>query len=166
MKEDEDCVVRAVDLTRKLCLVRKSMEKYVESELVPMNGLKGEDLSNIKIKKATEELGKTTAHAPEMDKNSRQDILKQVKRIAESIYHPVGTRKMGNFRNQHKVKKFNQDADDLSVVDPLLRVHGILNLHVADASIMPQITSGNTNAPSIMIGERCAEIVFENVNQT
>ena len=71
MKEDEDCVVRAVDLTRKLCLVSKSMEKYVESELVPMNGLKGDDLSNIKIRKTEEELRQTTAYAPEMGKISR-----------------------------------------------------------------------------------------------
>ena len=166
MKEDEDCVIRAVDLTRKLCLVSKSMEKYVECELVPVNGLKGEELSDIKIKNGTEELVQTTAHTPEMGKNNRQDILKQAKRIAETVYHPVGTCKMGDFRNQKGVKKINEDADDLSVVDPLLRVHGILNLRVADASIMPQITSGNTNAPSIMIGERCAELVFENTNKS
>jgi choline dehydrogenase len=46
------------------------------------------------------------------------------------------------------------------VVDPELRVHGIANLRVADASIMPTITTGNTNAPSMMIGERAAELIL------
>ena len=69
---------------------------------------------------------------------------------------------MGNFRktNMEKSVEKLENEDDLSVVDPLLRVHGVSNLRVADASIMPQITSGNTNAPSIMIGERCAELIL------
>ena len=50
-------------------------------------------------------------------------------------------------------------TDANAVVDPQLRVHGIQNLRVADASIMPTLTSGNTNAPSIMIGEKCARMV-------
>ncbi|WP_341643224.1 GMC oxidoreductase [Thauera sp. SDU_THAU2] len=48
----------------------------------------------------------------------------------------------------------------MAVVDPSLRVHGLTGLRVADASIMPRVTSGNTNAPSIMIGERAADIVL------
>jgi choline dehydrogenase len=49
--------------------------------------------------------------------------------------------------------------DDLAVVDPELRVYGVSGLRVADASIMPAITTGNTNAPSVMIGEKAAELI-------
>ena len=50
-------------------------------------------------------------------------------------------------------------VDELAVVDPQLRVHGVEGLRVADASVMPQVTSGNTHAPTVMIGERAAELV-------
>jgi choline dehydrogenase len=63
-----------------------------------------------------------------------------------TVYHPVGTCRMG--------------SDERAVVDPLLRVRGIEGLRVADAAIMPRITGGNTNAPAMMIGERCAELML------
>lgn len=66
-----------------------------------------------------------------------------------TIYHPVGTCKMGPAK------------DHMSVVDKRLRVHGIWNLRVADASIMPTITTGNTNAPVIMIGEKVSDLIKE-----
>jgi choline dehydrogenase len=84
--------------------------------------------------------------APGAQIQSDADLLEWVRNTAETTYHPVGTCKMG------------QDA--MAVVDPELRVHGIEGLRVADASIMPTLTSGNTNAPCIMIGEKCAEMVL------
>lgn len=74
-------------------------------------------------------------------------LLAHARNTATTIYHPVGTCKMG------------PASDRTTVVDHQLRVHGIDNLRVADASIMPDIISGNTNAPAIMIGEKCADMI-------
>jgi choline dehydrogenase len=84
--------------------------------------------------------------APGAHLQSDTEILDWVRNNAETTYHPVGTCKMGQ--------------DPMAVVDNELRVHGIAGLRVADASIMPTLTSGNTNAPCIMIGEKCAEMVL------
>ena len=83
---------------------------------------------------------------PGPDRTTDDEILDWVKPAAETTYHPVGTCKMG--------------SDPMAVVDAQLRVHGIAGLRVADASIMPTLTSGNTNAPSIMIGEKVADMVL------
>ncbi len=78
---------------------------------------------------------------------SDEEILGYIRSDAESVYHPVGTCKMGE--------------DEQAVVDARLRVHGIESLRVADASIMPNLISGNTNAAAIMIAEKCADMVLE-----
>jgi choline dehydrogenase len=80
------------------------------------------------------------------DRSSDEAFADHIRKRLETIYHPVGTCKMGN--------------DETSVVDDQLRVHGIENLRVIDASIMPTIVAGNTNAPVIMIGEKGAEMVL------
>jgi len=74
-----------------------------------------------------------------------EDILLHIRKSFETLYHPVGTCKMGN--------------DSMAVVGEKLQVHGIPNLRVIDASIMPTITSGNTNAPVIMIAEKGADMI-------
>jgi choline dehydrogenase len=84
--------------------------------------------------------------APGAHLTTDEEILEWVRNNAETTYHPVGTCKMG--------------ADPMAVVDHELKVHGLSGLRVADASIMPTLTSGNTNAPCIMIGEKCAEMVL------
>lgn len=76
---------------------------------------------------------------------SDDDIVEFLRNELETLYHPVGTCKMGN--------------DSLAVVDSRLRVHGIERLRVVDASIMPRVPAGNTNAPVIMIAEKAADMI-------
>lgn len=84
--------------------------------------------------------------APGVNIDADDELLDWVRKNAETTYHPVGTCKMG--------------ADPMAVVDDQLRVHGMEGLRIADASIMPTLTSGNTNAPSIMIGEKASRMVL------
>ena len=75
-----------------------------------------------------------------------EQIVDHIIRHAKTVYHPCGTCRMG--------------TDEQAVVDPRLRVRGVPRLRIADASIMPRLTSGNTNAPAIMIGDRCADFIL------
>lgn len=78
---------------------------------------------------------------------SDEDIAEFIRAESQTLYHPVGTCKMGN--------------DVTAVVDARLRVRGLDGLRVVDASVMPKIPAGNTNAPTIMIAEKAAEMIRE-----
>ncbi|MFZ0208125.1 MAG: GMC oxidoreductase, partial [Roseiarcus sp.] len=79
---------------------------------------------------------------------SEEDLVKAAGEIGTTIFHPVGTAKMG------------RDSDPMAVVDVHLRVRGLTGLRIADASVMPRITSGNTNSPTLMIAEKAAELML------
>jgi choline dehydrogenase len=78
---------------------------------------------------------------------TEEQLQEAAARVGTTIFHPVGTCRMGN--------------DALAVVDARLRVHGVVGLRVADASIMPNITSGNTCSPTLMIAEKAAQLMLE-----
>ncbi|MCB1361023.1 MAG: GMC family oxidoreductase N-terminal domain-containing protein, partial [Rhodobacteraceae bacterium] len=84
-------------------------------------------------------------YAPGKGVTSDADLDEYIKNDCNSVYHPVGTCKMG--------------SDPMAVVDDELRVHGLSGLRVVDASVMPTLTSGNTNAPTIMIAEKAADMI-------
>jgi choline dehydrogenase-like flavoprotein len=83
---------------------------------------------------------------PGPDAQSDDALLEHIAKLGATSYHPIGTCKMG--------------SDPMAVVDHELRVHGVKGLRVADASIMPTMVSSNTNAPSFLIGERCADFLL------
>lgn len=88
-----------------------------------------------------------TEMLPGDDVRSDEDILAYLRAEALTVYHPVGTCKMG--------------VDEMAVCDPdTLKVYGVEGLRIADASIMPTLVGGNTNAPSMMIGERCSGMIL------
>jgi len=112
---------------RDLSLMKKGVRAmYRILETPPMSDYQGRDRNPV-------------------DLNDDAAIEALIRARSDTIYHPVGTARMG--------------SDDQAVCDPKLRVRGVEGLYVADASIMPKLVSGNTNAPSIMIGERAAEFV-------
>ena len=117
--EDRRIAAAGLKLTRKIVLESETFKKYHPEE-----------------------------YRPGIHLNEDEEILKAAADYAQTIFHPVGTCKMGN--------------DDSAVVTDQLKVHGINNLRVIDASIMPNITSGNTNAPTIMIAEKGADMILNN----
>ena len=86
-------------------------------------------------------------YRPGIHIQDNEELVKAASDYSQTIFHPVGTCKMG--------------SDENSVVSERLKVHGISNLRVVDASIMPNITSGNTNAPTIMIAEKASDMIIE-----
>ena len=84
-----------------------------------------------------------------IDINDDADIEKAIREGADTVYHPVGTCKMG--------------SDDEAVVDQRLKVHKVEGLRVVDASIMPTLVSGNTNAECMIIGERFDDFILNNL---
>lgn len=87
-------------------------------------------------------------HLPGPGAKTREDLAAHARRYGKTDYHPVGACKMG--------------VDDMAVVDPALRVRGLAGLRVADSSVMPHLVSSNTNAASIMIGEKASDLVKGN----
>jgi choline dehydrogenase len=82
---------------------------------------------------------------PGLELETQEDLVKAAGDISSTIFHPIGTCKMGD--------------DPMAVVDGQLRVHGLRSLRVVDASVMPSITSGNTNSPTLMIAEKASEMI-------
>ena len=123
-EEDRRIAADAIRLTRRICAA-PALQKY-----------------------------KTVEHKPGAHLDSDEELVKAAGELGTTIFHPVGTCKMG-------------PAEDASaVVDARLRVHGIKGLRIADASIMPTITSGNTNSPTVMIGEKAAAMILEDAKSS
>ena len=119
LSSDEDRIVAAkgLRLIRKIVLESNEFKQYEPEEFRPGANIQDDE-----------------------------ELVKAASNYAQTIFHPVGTCKMGQ--------------DDMAVVDDQLKVHGIENLRVVDASVMPEITSGNLNAPTLMIAERASEFIL------
>jgi choline dehydrogenase len=120
---DQRVIVEGVKLSRRL-VATQALAPYVRAERDPGPEVQGDE-----------------------------QLLQWVRDTAQTIYHPVGTCKMG------------LGGDARAVVDPRLRVHGLEGLRVVDASIMPTLVSGNTNAPTIMIAEKAADMILKDARQ-
>ena len=116
-QDDRYVAAQGLKLVRKIMLETKTFKKYEPEE-----------------------------YRPGIDLKEDEELVKAGSEFAQTIFHPVGTCKMGN------------DAE--SVVNDKLSVYGLENLRVVDASIMPNITSGNTNAPTIMIAEKASDMIL------
>jgi choline dehydrogenase len=118
------------------------LTEAVDMELTLEGVRKGLEIGNAAV---LGEIGRKQIH-PSPEANSDAELIDYIRRTASTVWHPVGTCKMGH--------------DPMAVVDDRLRVHGLQGLRVADASIMPTIVSGNTNAPAIMIAEKAADLIM------
>ena len=124
---------------------------YLDSQLdrdVTVEGLK--TLRRIYQQPAFKDLWKREV-IPGEDKKTDAELLGAIRANATTVYHLVGTCRMG--------------SDARAVLDPRLRVRGVHGLRVVDASVMPEIVSGNTNAPTIMIGERASDLILEDARR-
>ena len=117
-QDDRDVAAKALKIVRKIMLETKTFKKYEPEEYRP-----GINIVN------------------------DEELVKAASEHSQTIFHPVGTCKMG--------------IGDEAVVNDKLSVHGLENLRVVDASIMPNITSGNTNAPTIMIAEKASDMIIQ-----
>lgn len=115
--EDQQVMIEGVRIARNI-LSSPEFDRFHGGEIYPGEGVQSDD-----------------------------EILDFLRERAETIYHPIGTCKMGS------------DDDEMAVVDNQLRVRGIKGLRVVDASVMPSLIGGNTNAPTVMIAERAAELI-------
>ncbi len=137
--------------------VSLASSEYNDAPLINPNFLKDNRDVDTLIKAA--KMTQNILNTPPLKKYQKREIYgvhsnltdkeweQHIRNRADTIYHPVGTCKMGK--------------DPLAVVDSSLLIRGLNNIRVADASIMPTITSGNTNAPTIMIGEKCATMIMD-----
>ena len=107
-------------------------------------------------------------HFPGLHLESDEDLAREAGNISASIFHPAGTCMMGNNHPAAPGTAGGSGSEGLAsawaagaVVDGRLRVHGVRGLRVADASIMPSITSGNTNSPTIAIAEKASELILK-----
>ena len=117
-QKDRDTMIKGVKMSREI-INQKAFDEYRGNEINPGDHVQTD-----------------------------QEIEKFIKGHAETIYHPVGTCKMG--------------SDEFAVVDDRLKVRGVENLRVVDASVMPTLIGGNTNAPTIMIAEKAADYILGN----
>jgi choline dehydrogenase len=117
-QKDKDTMIKGVKMSREI-INQKAFDEYRGKEINPGDHVQTD-----------------------------QEIEEFIKGHAETIYHPVGTCKMG--------------SDEFAVVDDRLKVRGVENLRVIDASVMPTLIGGNTNAPTIMIAEKAADYILGN----
>ncbi|WP_170431391.1 GMC family oxidoreductase [Ruegeria arenilitoris] len=139
--------------------VRVRSNKYTDAPMIAPNYLDTDDDRKVaadSLRQVREIMSKPAMQKynpqewkPGVQFQTDEELAKLAGDIANTIFHPVGTAKMG------------REDDPTAVVDPYLKVKGIKGLRVVDASIMPKITSGNTNAPTLMIAEKAARWIKE-----